>query len=612
MAQEKDDRSNLSGRKAGDTSEDPSRRAPGAAARPFAKEPGNGGKESGNGGSARAAPATRRQQYLIGMRAAGGAQTFGSGRQSQSMDVVVDYLGRQENIEIVRRVELSRLQPFAANSGAANEVVVARMEEGQAERLNAAGEPQLVIERDAFLNYADTWSVPLGLAEFGAMLPLRSVAADIAIRVIGERDQPLARAVVVIYGPGFPVRAVTDDTGTAHLPFFGGPLESIQAICVRPASNHWDRIIPAPRLDDSGVNTIRLRPLADTFRNFPTERLIGWGQRLMRLDQAGGTLTGGAVRIGIIDSGCDNAHPLLHHITRGRDFISHRNGNGNSDAGWTTDPIAHGTHCAGIIAAASGGQGIAGFAPEAEVHVFKVFPGGRVSDLLAALDECIVRELDVINISVGSDAPSELVTYKLQEARQKGIVTIVAAGNSGGPVRFPAMLPGVTAVGAVGRIREFPADSSHALSVIPQLVGSDGIFAAKFSCHGPQIAVSAPGVAVVSTVPGGGYGAADGTSVAASHITGLAALILAHHPLFQGPLKMRSEQRVDVLSGLLRASAVPHFPDLSRGGAGVPDLQRIPGEQDLAAAAMGGPLSAVLAASQGLMHMRAAGFPGFL
>jgi hypothetical protein len=610
MAQEKDERfNNLSARKAGESGDDTSRRIPGVAPRANPKESVNGAKESangnGNGGSARAAPATRRQQYLIGMRAAGGAQVFGSERQSADMDVVVDYLGRQENVEIVRRIELSRLRPFVADGDAANEVVVARMEAGKAERLKAGGAPQIIIEENAFLSYADTWSVPLGLAEFGAMLPLRSVAADITIRVIGERDQPLPRATVLLYGPGFPVQAVTDDSGTAHLPFFGGPLESVQAICVRPASNHWDRVIPAPRLDDSGVNTIRLRPLAESFRNFPAERLIGWGQRLMRLDQAG-TLTGNGVRIGIIDSGCDNSHPLLRHITRGKDFI----GYGSGDSGWTADPIAHGTHCAGIIAAASGGQGIAGFAPEAEVHVFKVFPGGRVSDLLAALDECIVRELDVVNISVGSDAPSDLVAYKLQEARQKGIATIVAAGNSGGPVRFPAMLPGVMAIGAVGRIREFPADSSHALSVIPQLVGGDGVFAARFSCHGPQIALSAPGVAVVSCVPGGGYGAADGTSVAASHITGLAALILAHHPLFQGPLKMRSEQRVDALAGLLRASAVPHFPDPLRGGAGVPDLQRIPGEQALAA--MGGPLfsagPAVLFASSGLVPPRASGF----
>jgi subtilisin len=91
------------------------------------------------------------------------------------------------------------------------------------------------------------------------------------------------------------------------------------------------------------------------------------------------------------------------------------------------------------------------------------------------------------------------------------------------------------------------------------------------------VAVSAPGVAVISTMPGGGYAAADGTSVAAAYVTGLAALVLAHHPLLQqGLLRARNAQRVQALIELIRASAVPHFADPLRGGAGVPDLLRIP------------------------------------
>jgi subtilisin len=207
-----------------------------------------------------------------------------------------------------------------------------------------------------------------------------------------------------------------------------------------------------------------------------------------------------------------------------------------------------------------------------------VFPGGRVRDLLLALDECILRELDVVNIGVGSDRPSELVALKLHELRQRGVTCIAAAGNSGGAVGFPAMLSSVMAIGAVGKLREFPADSCHALSVVPQLIGRDGVFAARFSCGGPQIAVSAPGVAIVSAVPGG-YAAADGTSAAAAHVSGVAALVLAHHPLFnEAALRTKSEQRVQILTELLRASAVPHFADPQREGAGVPDLQRVPGE----------------------------------
>jgi subtilisin len=363
--------------------------------------------------------------------------------------------------------------------------------------------------------------------------------------------------------------------------FFGGSLDEIQMMFIRSAANHWDRVVAAPRLT-SGTNTIKLRPLAEFYPGFPGTRLLGWGQRLMGIDPTSGRFTGAGVRIGIIDSGCDTSHPLLRHIRHGKDFTA-----GGTDTSWTEDLASQGTHCAGIINAAGGEQGIIGCAPQAEVHIFKVMPEGRISDLLAALDECIERELDVIHISVVTDGFSELVSQKLQEARHKGIVCIAAAGTAGGSLIFPASVSGgAMAVAAIGKLREFPADSSHVLNVVPQLIGSDELFAARFSGSGPQIAVGAPGIAIVSTIPGGGYVAADGTPAAAAHVSGFAALILAHHPLFQqeGVFAVRTEQRVQALLDLIQASAVPHFLDPQYCGAGVPDLARVPGGQSLSMA----------------------------
>jgi subtilisin len=564
MAQDKEERPSVAAKKMSEAGED-ARRAPGMQSRSVPREPGNGSE----GELVTSPPDKRRERYIIGTRTSQGMT-----HPQHSMDDVVQYLSRQENVEIVKRVKLGGTQPFTANGRSVNEVVVANIDELKAQRLRAVAPPDLIIERDSLLACADYLSVPANVPPIGTLLPLRSVATDISIRVIGERDQPLARATVVLDGGELPAQALTDESGNARITFFGGSTEAVRALFIRSASNHWDRLIPRPRLGP-GINTVKLRPLSEVYPNFPTERLLGWGQRLMGLDPTVGRFTGKGVRIGIIDSGCDNSHPLLRHVVQGKDFTD-----GGTDTSWAQDVVSHGTHCAGIINASISEQGVVGCAPAAELHVFKVIPEGRVSDLLAALDECIEREVDLINISVVSDEFSELLSQKLQEARQKGIACIVAAGNSGGPVAFPATLPGVMAVAAIGKLREFPADSSHVLSVVPQLIGSDGIFAANFSGAGPQVAVSAPGVAVVSTVPGGSYAAADGTSAAAAHVTGLAALVLAHHPLLQeGSFKMRSEQRVHALFELIRASAVPHFPDPQRGGAGVPDLARIPGTQ---------------------------------
>jgi len=569
MAQEKDERPGAAIRKT-ESVDDAARRTPGRA----------GPRESGgaaNGELTATPPGRRREHYLIGTRTAPEGQAFATARHSHCMDEVVEYLGRQENVEVVKRMKLGSAQPFTAGGRGVCEVVVAKIEEGKAQQLRSAAPPHLIIERDAPLWCADYVPAPWGMPP-PALLPLRSVASDISIRVLGERDQPLAKAAVVIDGGSLPAQALTDESGIARLTFFGGPIEAIRTVFIRAACNHWDRVIPAPRLN-AGTTTFRLRPLSQSYVNFPNERLLGWGQRLMGLDPADGRVSGRGVRIGIIDSGCDNSHPLLRQVAQGKDFTP-----GATDASWTEDVVSHGTHCAGLIAASSSAElGIVGCAPEAELHVFKVIPGGRVSDLLAALDECIERELDLINVSVVSDGFSELVSQKLQEARHKGIACIVAAGNTGGPVAFPATLPGVMAVAAVGKLREFPADSSHALSVIPQLIGSEDIFAATFSGTGPQIAVCAPGVAIVSTVPGAGYAAADGTSVAAAHVTAFAALVLAHHPLFkESSFRVRSERRLHALFELVRSSAIARYLDPLRGGAGVPDLRRVPGSSSLA------------------------------
>jgi len=143
----------------------------------------------------------RRQQFLIALRSPDAAF---SGSPPQSIDALVDYLGRQEDVEIVARVKPANAQPFAPNGSFAQEIVIARMPTAKGRACAPPAQPHVIVERDGALELADGVSVPMrALASARRLLPLSPNATELALRITGERDQPLARAGVIVYGPGF-------------------------------------------------------------------------------------------------------------------------------------------------------------------------------------------------------------------------------------------------------------------------------------------------------------------------------------------------------------------------------------------------------------------------
>lgn len=517
--------------------------------------------EAGSPPTVAATVAPRVERFMVASRPLPGIQPMAA-------DVLSSALMNMPDVKVVKRISprgFGALSTGGGSGGSMPDIIVAEMDAVKGAQLQASAPPHVVVEHDAPLRHAD--DISLAFSSPPGLLP--GVGFDVKLRVAATNGRVLPKATVYVYGLGFPAQGVTDERGEVTVTLFGGSIETVQAIYVKPAADHWDRMIQQPALAN-GVNTLQLRPFTDDFPGIPQNAIPGWGQQMMKLDQIDASYAGQNVRIGIIDSGCDNTHPQLRHVTRGMDFTNNRDA-----ASWTTDTMSHGTHCAGIITAASNQiKGVRGFAPAAEVHALKVFPGGRFSDLIDALDQCIERQIDIVNMSLGSGDSSELVAQKLAEVRQHGVACIVAAGNSSGPVQFPGTQPAVFTVAAIGQLDRFPADSYHAQTVVPGMVAGS-MFSPKFTCFGPQIAVAGPGVAIISTVPGGGYASWDGTSMATPHITGMGALLLAHHPMFQGMFRTRNEQRVAQLFSLLSSAGVRQLGDPTREGTGLPDLQRV-------------------------------------
>ena len=526
--------------------------------------------------SAAPPPGTRsvghgKRQFILAPRR--GTQALTAGLRPMSAPAARALIGQLPGLELMRILWPRRgVSPLSLTPDEACEVYIGRIDPDRVELVRQLTHPQLLVEEDALLEYGTPAGLarpaPARLSSWNTLGALET--RQIRIRVLGDGDRPLASVGVSLSGDGFPQEGRTDKRGEVVLPLITLSGRPARSLFVSAPSSHWDKYVSEPELSDTEVNVVRLQALEETVAGFPVHFRYGWGQILMGLERIPETFAGQGVRIAIVDSGADTDHSLLRHVQYGLDLTD-----GADGKSWTQDVVGHGSHCAGIIGARDeSGKMLRGFVPEAEIHVLKVFPGGRFSSLLQALDYCIEFDIDIVNLSLTSAERSQAVEQKLEEVALHGIACIVAAGNSGGSVQYPASSLYTLAVAALGHVSEYPQGTWDATTVLPGLVAPDGIFAPSWSSFGPEVAVCAPGVAIVSTVPGG-FEPLSGTSMAAPHVTGLAALLLAHHPTFQGPLRARTQQRVVALFSMIRSLCVPYAFGPQRTGAGLPRLHGV-------------------------------------
>ncbi|KUL25468.1 type VII secretion-associated serine protease mycosin [Streptomyces regalis] len=262
---------------------------------------------------------------------------------------------------------------------------------------------------------------------------------------------------------------------------------------------------------------------------FPGKMYEGrpWALQRVLLDEVWKQSMGEGVRVAVIDTGVDVKNPQLApavDVRSGRNYLPKNlkddQGNkierGREDG--TTDVVGHGTKVAGIIAARPvKGTGFVGLAPKATIIPIQQNDAeghGDTKTLADAIDHAVRAKADVINISqdtVNAIARSSTLKDAVDNALAKEIVIVASAGNDGlgGNVKetYPASYDGVLAVAAADRNNE----------------------RAAFSQSGEFVDVAAPGVDMVSTVPGGGHCADNGTSFSAPYVAGVAALIKAKH-----------------------------------------------------------------------------------
>ena len=319
---------------------------------------------------------------------------------------------------------------------------------------------------------------------------------------------------------------------------------------------------PRPALFDAVAGGIA----ADVYPNERLELYSYASDLSMRVQEVHATgINGAGVGVAIVDSGIDATHPdLMHRVTHNMKIVD------GSAANLATDPLVipvdqgpyndsdtssgHGTHVAGIVAADNTDGQVLGVAPGAELIGYGTGDAVFVFGILSSYDDLLTHRIDwkirVVNNSWGSSFrlfdPDEPINQATKAAHDAGVVVVFAAGNSTTEMSINpySVAPWVISVGAGTLNHQRASFSSGGVefdnSTFGPLPPGDDKHVAftgdRIGLYHPS--VTAPGVAVVSTATTGllvtslpgGTAAADGTSMACPHVSGVVALLLQKRP----------------------------------------------------------------------------------
>ncbi|NHN54633.1 S8 family serine peptidase [Calidifontibacter sp. DB0510] len=303
-------------------------------------------------------------------------------------------------------------------------------------------------------------------------------------------------------------------------------------------------------------------PAANATTNDPYYPKL-WGLQTVNAEQAWPTSTGAGVTVAVVDTGVDLTQPdLVGHLVPGATFagcptqgVSCGNGDWKGYDGVGQPDDVHGTHVSGIVAAtANNGIGVAGVAPDAKIMPIKVLEGGSGNnvDIAAGIRYAADHGASVINLSLGSLPGGQVLglldttaTDAIKYARDKGVLTVAAAGNSSTALcNDPAFNSVAICVGAIGP-RNLKA------------------YYSEFPIKPDLNTVAAPGGSglsddenIWSSVPqgtganGGDYASFAGTSMATPHVAGVAALLFAQGRGVDNVQKSLQDTAINPLTGI--------------------------------------------------------------
>lgn len=269
---------------------------------------------------------------------------------------------------------------------------------------------------------------------------------------------------------------------------------------------------------------------------------LQWDKHVTDVERAHETATGDGTTIAVIDTGIDTSHPDLQNVDTSNSAAIIDGEVTTGDGGWVH---YHGTHVAGIAAAQGGG--VVGTAPDADILNLRVFSEegpllASVSDIMLALEYAADHGADAANISLGAGPfPPQANAGGLRAARQKvvnnvvrrGLLVSVSAGNAdtnlkqGGFFVLTASVAGAMSISATGPNDRRAFYSNYGSNEID--IGAPGggyeTLEKTYETDPNEVEWPFPTNLVFSTLPGGDYGWAAGTSMAAPQVTGAAALV---------------------------------------------------------------------------------------